>query len=140
MNRSQLYGVEKGSSSNGKPISKFRQDYISKRNGRGGQYSQGPDEQRNDPYQQKEVFTRHHNKLSKLKNTSSNSESQLRDQNRAANIRRDLSSQLNQKNQYQTQQQAQLNQAQSQGGLPSKSPLINSRKIFEPPIPKSQNM
>ena len=36
LNRSQLYGVEKSSSSNYRPINKFRQEYISKRNGRGG--------------------------------------------------------------------------------------------------------
>ena len=35
MNRSQLYGVEKPSA-NARPFSKFRQDYISKRNGRSG--------------------------------------------------------------------------------------------------------
>ena len=93
MNRSQLYGVEK--TSNTRPqFSKFRQDYISKRNGRSGQYSQGPEE-RGDPYQQKEVFTRHPTKLSKLKNAS-NSESQLRDQrSHGASQRRDLSGQFN---------------------------------------------
>ena len=97
MNRSQLYGVENSKAGNSslvgprQPISKFRQDYISKRNGRSGQYSQGPDE-RGDPYQQKDHFGRHPNKLSKLKNAS-NSESQLRDQrNHGAALRRDLSS------------------------------------------------
>ena len=90
MNRSQLYGVEKAGAQGVRPINKFRHEYISKRNGRSGQYSQGPDE-RGDPYQQKDVFTRHPNKLSKLKNTSSSSESQLRDQR----VRRELSNQLN---------------------------------------------
>ena len=70
---------------------------------------------------------RHPNtKLSKLKNAS-NSEAQLREQrNQGSNLRRDLSSQF--------QQQAQLNQAQSSGGMATKSPLLNSRKIFEPPM------
>ena len=66
-----LYGAEKPASGvrGSNTIGQYRQDYISKRNGRSGQYSQGP-EKRGDPYQQNDAFTRHPNKLSKLKNTS----------------------------------------------------------------------
>ena len=55
INRSQIYGAEK--STKIVPIQKFRNDYISKRNGRSSQYSQGPEE-RGDPYQQKESLAR----------------------------------------------------------------------------------
>ena len=77
-------------------ITKFRQDFISKRNGRGSQLSHQP-EDRSDPYQQRDVFGRHPKKLSKLAGNASNSESQLRDQRShiSANLRRELSTQMN---------------------------------------------
>jgi len=95
MNRSQLYGVESGGSVNNqvRSMTKFRQEFISKRNGRSGQLSHGPEE-RGDPYQQRDVFGRHPKKLSKLSGNASNSEAQLRDQRNhlSVNLRRDLSS------------------------------------------------